>query len=114
MTTPASDTEYLREANAQRAHELRLAEIESTKQTNIEQLRYEHRGERLIWLGWVGVGLAIVTVILSIVGAIVWNVNHERQQRDRDAGRQAEIARECITAGNIWTNGSCLIARKAS
>lgn len=114
MTTPASDDAYLREANAQRDYELRLAEVEASRQTNIEKLKYEHRGECLIWLGWAGVGLAIVTVILSIVGAIVWNVNHERQQRDRDAGRQAEIARECITAGNIWMNGSCLVARKAS
>lgn len=110
--TPVYEDPILRDAREQRGQELKLAEINAGREAELARIAARNADERRAWLGPVLAGLAVVAVIGAIIGAIAWNVQRDREQRDRDRVRQAQIAETCIRDGNIWINGNCIPAKK--
>jgi hypothetical protein len=107
-----SEDTYLAEGQAQRAHELALAKVEADTQVELARVAAHAAEERRTWWGWVLVGVAVVTVVLAIIAAIVWGVHNGNIERERNSVRQAQVAEVCIRAGNIWLHGDCLLANK--
>lgn len=112
MTTPTSDSEYLRDAIAQREHDLALARVEADRDRELARLANQRASERRTWWGYFCAGLLVLAIIGTITGALIWNTNRSKQERERQFEKQAETAKACIAAGDIWVNGNCLITRK--
>lgn len=113
MTAPTSDGEYLKEANAQRAHELALEKVQADKEKELARLANQRASERRTWLGFFFAALAVVVLVGALISWGIWNTSKDKQLRQQQSEKQAEVAKECIAAGNIWLNGSCLITGKA-
>lgn len=105
MTTPLNDGEYLREANAQREHDLKMAEVEANKQIQLSRQAKERAYERRNWLGAFAIVL-VVAALLTMLGVAL------SRNADDDRRKKAEVARTCIERGNIWLNDDCLIGSK--
>lgn len=106
-----TDQSILDDARLQRGHEERLAKIEAERDA---KLAYEKRvtaASRHMMLGVVTGILAMLALILTVI--LLWksNVDADRDRRDRQLERTDEVAEMCIRSGNIWIDGSCLIAR---
>lgn len=112
MTTMDRDAQIMAEAEKQRVHELKIAEIRATAECRRAELEDNKSERRHALIGYFGVGIAIVAVIATIVGCILWGImdgRHDRQLRER---QRNEIAQTCIRDGNIWLNGNCIPAQQ--
>jgi hypothetical protein len=83
--------------------EYKVKELE----TQIARIKAADRSDRREWVLYGVAIVGAVLVLLAIVGGVVVATHEDRTNRTR-------LAHECIAAGNIWTNGSCLIAHKVS
>lgn len=100
------------EFDRDRQHELRMAQVnaDAAKHSAVQSRITAESRHGLI--AGILVGVAVLLVLTGIIGAIVWNVSDDRA-RDADRDRlNAEVARDCIEAGNIWVNNDCLIAQR--
>lgn len=98
MTDP-----IIEEANRQRQHERKLAEINHYAADNARMWRYG-----------VVICMLVTIVLVAFIGGLVTNAQHARSQHERDMQHMENIAKECIDAGNIWINNACLLTKKSS
>lgn len=106
------DEQIMAEAEKQRVHDLKIQKIKSDAMIEAarqDRMRVESRHELI---GYYGVGVAIVTVIATIVGAILWGTMDGRKDTQQRERQRNEIAATCIREGNIWLDGNCIPARK--
>lgn len=108
------DKAVLAEAAAARKQELALRESDNQRLIQIEQIKAEAAMDRRERRGRILVGLAVVTVILAIIGAIWTGLDRAGDKDLRRQQQHEQTAQECIRAGNIWINDGCLITRQGA
>lgn len=106
------DQQIMEEADRQRRHELKMAEIDAKKHFDTERnttLRRESRHQMLAWAAGIGGGVAVIlTIVLSIANA----TSEDRDKEIRIREQQTRIAEQCIQSGNIWVDDDCIIGHK--
>lgn len=113
MDATERDAQIMREAAAQRTHDLKVAEIDArTKQEEARQttLRRESRHQMLIWIA---AFTAVVAVILTIVTLIANATSEDRAKEIKLREQQNQVAETCIRDHNIWLDGDCIPANKS-
>lgn len=112
MTTPVNDSEYVKEAQAQRDHELRLAEMAADRDAQLARIRASSRDKRRPYIA-TGVALAfLLALVLGLTMLVMNNNRTKRLEQEQHNIRQMEVAKACVAAGNIWVDNNCLLTRK--
>lgn len=106
------DDQIMREADKQRAHDLKLAEVSARRDAELARLARDRAEHRNTVIGWVLAGLLVAVVVLAIIVAIHSATSQDRRDRDEQRQRDVEVAELCVREGNIWVDGDCLIARR--
>jgi hypothetical protein len=106
------DQQIIDEADRQRRHELKMAEIDAKKHADTEHnttLRRQSRHEMFAWVAGIGGAVAIIlTIIISIASA----TSEDRDKEIKIREQQIRVAEQCISSDNIWVDGDCLIGQK--
>jgi len=106
------DTQIMEEAAKQRAHELKLAEINARAKQEMERqitARRESRHQMFIWgVGITGVVGVIITGIILISNA----TGEDREKEIQIREQQNRVAETCIREHNIWLDGDCIPAQR--
>jgi hypothetical protein len=95
-------------------HQQELAKIEANANVEIANLDHRNRIARRTWLGWFFVGLAVLIGILSLLLTIKNVHDEDRKVEERVAVKHQEVIEQCISQGNIWLDGNCLIAQRSA
>jgi flagellar biosynthesis/type III secretory pathway M-ring protein FliF/YscJ len=106
----AVDELVLRQAKAERDHQLSLRKADNDRVVRLEEIRSKDRADRRQRRGHILVGLAIVIVIVIVIGAIWTAIDRNGARQVRENQQHEQTAQECIKAGNIWIQDGCLLA----
>lgn len=107
-----NDKVILDEADRLREHDLQMKKIEASMLDS--RLRHERnlKDARRTFIGFVLAGLFVLAIVVSIAASNIGSNRDANRFQERQQIRNAEIAKECIKAGNIWMNDDCLLAQK--
>jgi len=108
-------TRVMDEAKEDRAHKERLAKIQAQKEVDL--VKAKHDGwEQREWKRNMAVGITVGVFILAVIATFWYGVirvhESDRVKFNTREAQQAEIAKECVKAGNIWIDQDCLLATK--
>lgn len=113
MTTTDRDAQIMAEADRERKHALELARMDAeTKRAQSLAARQTAESRHRL-LGYVGIGVTIVVVLLGLFGAVLYGVADGRKDQQLRERQRNEVAQTCIRDGNIWINGDCIPAKKS-
>lgn len=109
------ELKFLRGLADQHEQELKLARIAADR--DVELARHERAVEesRLEARGSIAVGFAVMVVVLAVVGVVLFTIIHahitDAAKQERIAQLHEQTVQECVHAGNIWVNDSCVIGK---
>lgn len=112
MDATERDAQIMREAAAQRTHDLKVAEIDARVRQEAERhesIRSQSRHQMFIWIA----ALAGVATIIITIATMIANATSEDRVKDlKIREQQNQVAEACIRDHNIWLDGDCIPSGK--